>query len=183
MGLVTVSQDDALSHKEGVMPANEFDFSRQLSDLRAVASRLNEESDSINTIIEQLQESLKTLNLGVEAWVQVQSEEATITMLPRSQPSVPAIVETSVGYARGQDGWALWVKRVAYRANTMPNPLVGIPIAMREPVKVHPWLKLVEAARPVRIAALDAVPRLLDALKAAADSAVQSIQSAKKLLQ
>lgn len=182
MGLVTVAQDDALSHKEGVMPADEFDFSRQLSDLSAVASQLNEESDSINTIIEQLQESLKRLNLGLEAWVQVQSEESMITM-PRPQPSVPAIVETSVGYARGQDGWALWVKRVAYRANTMPNPLVGIPLAMREPVKVHPWLKLVEAARPVRIAALDAVPRLLDALKAAADSAVQSIQSAKKLLQ
>ncbi len=174
------------------MPADEFDFSRQLSDLRAAASRLNDESDSINSIIEQLQESLKTLNLGLEAWVQVQSEESTITM-PRPQPSVPAIVEISVGYARGHDGWALWVKRVAYRANTMPNPVgiplaitvplaIGIPLAKREPVKVHPWLKLVEAARPVRIAALDAVPRLLDALKVAADSAVQSIQSAKKLL-
>lgn len=163
------------------MPANEFDFSRQLSDLRAAASRLNDESDSINSIIEQLQESLKTLNLGLEAWVQVQSEESTITM-PRPQPSVPAIVETSVGYARGQDGWALWVKRVAYRPNTMPSPL-GVALAMREPVKVHSWIKLVEAARPVRIAALDAVPRLLDALKVAADSAVQSIQSAKKLLQ
>lgn len=159
---------------------SESDLSRQFSDLREVAARLNEQSDSITKTIEQFQDTLQQLNLGLEVWIRLQSEESVYTPPIGVKIPIPVSTETSVGYARGEDGWALYVKRISYRANTFDNPL----IASRrvEAVKVNKWMKLVDASRSVRIAALDAFPKLLDALKTSAESAVQAIENAKKFL-
>jgi len=159
---------------------NERDFSHQLSDLREVAVKLNEESDSLIKLIEQFQETLRPLNLGLEVWIPLQSEESTFTPTVGSKIPVPVRIETSLGYARGDDGWALYLKRVAYRSKAATT-LLGV-TELREAVKVNKWIKLVDASRAVRLAALDAFPKLLDALKASAESAVRAIQNAKTFL-
>ena len=159
---------------------SESDLSRQFSDLREVAAKLNEQSDSIAKIIEQFQETLRQLNLGVEVWIPLQSEESVFTPTFGVKIPVPVTIETSLGYARGDDGWGLFIKRIAFRATTAPVPLG--PVQRGEAVKVNKWVKLLEASRSVRIAALDAFPKLLEALKASAESAVQTIQNAKKFL-
>ena len=87
-------------------------------------------------------------------------------------------VETSVGYARGADGWGLFVKRIAYRA----KPSSPLNAEDPEPVNVNKWLPLSEASRATRIDALRAFPKLLERLKAAAESAVEAIEQAKKFV-
>ncbi len=158
---------------------SESDLSRQFSDLREVAARLNEQSDSITKTIEQFQETLRQLNLGLEVWIRLQSEESVYTPPIGVKIPIPVFTETSVGHARGEDGWALYVKRITYRSKTFDNPLISPRV---EAVKVNKWIKLVDASRSVRIAALDAFPKLLDALKTSAESAVQAIENAKKFL-
>jgi len=159
---------------------NEQDFSRQLSDLREVAARLSEQSDSLTKLIEQFQDVLRQLNLGLEVWIPLQSEESTFTPTFGSKIPVPVRIETSLGYARGDDGWALYLKRVAYRSKAAAAP--PDVAERREAVKVNKWIKLVDGSRGVRLAALDAFPKLLEALKASAESAVRAIQNAKTFL-
>ena len=165
---------------------SEFDFSSQFASLSNTAARLNAESDSINLLIAQLQEKLRALNLGLEAWVLLQAEPGSLPapvprgvgLAARSAPPTTVKVETSVGYARGADGWGLFVKRIAYRAKPS-NPLIG---EEPEPVNVNKWLPLSEASRATRIDALRAFPKLLERLKAAAESAVEAIEQAKKFV-
>ena len=159
---------------------NESDLSHRFSDLRDVAKRLNEQSDSISTLIDQFQDTLRQLNLGLEAWIPLQSEESAFTPPSGSKQPIPVTIETSLGYSRGDDGWGLYVKRTAYRSIAAPSLLV---LASRgEAVKVNKWIKLPDCSRSIRIAALDAFPKLLEALKTSAESAVQAIENAKKFL-
>ena len=161
---------------------SEFDFTNQFASLSDAAARLNAESDGINLLIEQLQEKLRTLNIGLEAWVLLHTEPGAATAPPpRIGPLAPPTtvrVETSLGYARGADGWALYVKRIAYRAKSSSPFLPEEP----EPVTVNKWLKLPDASRAVRIQALRAFPKLLEQLKATAESAVDAIEQAKKFV-
>jgi hypothetical protein len=159
----------------------EFDFPSQFAALSNAASRLNAESDAINQLIEQLQEKLRALSIGLEAWILLQTEPGSIAPGPRAGvPSPPATVrvETSLGYARSTDGWGLYVKRIAYRAKPASPFLAEEP----EPVTVNKWLKLSDASRTIRIDALRAFPKLLEKLKAAAESAVDAIEQAKKFV-
>lgn len=159
---------------------NDSELSRQLSDLREVAKHLNEKSDEITALIAQFQAALRELNLGLEVWTPLQSEESSFVPPFGSKKAIPVTIETVLGYARGEDGWALYVKRTIYRSTTAVGPL-GL-AQKGEVVKANTWLKLLDASRSVRIAALDAFPKLLEALKTSAESAVQSINNAKKFL-
>jgi len=159
---------------------SEFDLPSQFADLREVATKLNEQSDSITKIIEQFQETLRQLNLGLEVWIPLHSEESVFTPAFGPKQPVSVTIETSLGYARGDDGWALYVKRIAYRSIAAGAPFGGT--QRGEAVKINQWIKLLKTSRSVRIAALDAFPKLLEALKASAESAVQAIQNAKRFL-
>ncbi len=160
----------------------EFDFTSQFAALSDTAARLNAESDAINHLIEQLQEKLRALNIGLEAWVLLLSEPGPAiarNSLGGILPSpAPVKVETSVGYARSANGWGLYVKRISYRAQP-DYPFLPV---KPEPVAVNKWLKLSDASRAIRINALQAFPTLLEKLKAAADSAVDAIEQAKKFV-
>ena len=164
----------------------EFDFTSHFASLSDAAARLNAESDSINLLIEQLQEKLRALNLGLETWVLLQTEPGSLPVpVPRGlglsarpAPPITVRVETSVGYARGVDGWGLFVKRIAYRAKPS-NPLHS---EEPEPVNVNKWLRLSDASRAIRIDAFRAFPKLLEQLKVSAESAVEAIEQAKKFV-
>lgn len=166
---------------------SDIDFASQFAALSQAAARLNAESDSINQLTEQFQDKLRALNVGLEAWVVLQAEPGSVivpVIVPgprlsaRAAPPTTARVETSLGYARGEDGWGLYIKRIAYKPST-PNPL--LPVA-DEPITVYTWTKLVDASRTIRVEALGAFPKLLEALKTAAESAVQAIENAKKFV-
>jgi hypothetical protein len=161
----------------------EFDFTAQFADLSDVAARLNAESDTINQLIDQLQEKLRALNIGLDAWILLRSEPGSALasgapMLGKLRIQTTVRVETSLGYARGVDGWGLYIKRISYRAKPSSPFIPEEP----DPVTVNKWLKLSEASRAVRIDALRAFPKLLEKLKAAAAAAVDAIEQAKKFV-
>jgi len=162
---------------------SDFDFASQFAALSDVAARLNAQSDTVNQLIEQFQDKLRALNVGLEAWVLLETEPgSTIVPAPRSpgRPALPTTVtiQISLGYARGDDGWGLYVKRIAYK----PQTLNLLSLAAAEVVTVYKWIKLVDASRSIRVEALGAFPKLLEALKTAAESAVQTIENAKKFV-
>ncbi len=162
---------------------SDSDLSSQFAALSDVAARLNAESDTVNQLIEQFQDKLRALNVGLDAWVLLDTEPgSTVVPSPRvtSRPAAPTTVtiQISVGYARGDDGWGLYAKRIAYKPQT-PSLVSLVPA---EVVTVYKWIKLVDASRAIRVEALGAFPKLLEALKTAAESAVQTIENAKKFV-
>jgi len=164
---------------------SDFDFTSQFAALSDVAARLNAQSDTVNQLIELFQDKLRALNVGLEAWVLLKSEPGSVVVPvpgPRlttrqPAPATPVTMEVSVGHARGDEGWGLFVRRIAYK----PQPSV-FPPATGEVVSVAKWIKLVDASRAIRVEALGTFPKLLEALKIAAESAVQTIENAQKFV-
>src|SRR5229473_3189687 len=95
----------------GRTPMSDLDFASQFGALSDVAARVNAESDTVNQLIEQFQDKLRALNVGLEAWVLLGTEPGS-TIVPgsistTSKPAPPTtvMIHVSVGYARGDDGW------------------------------------------------------------------------------
>ena len=166
---------------------SDSDLTSQFAALSDVAARLNAQSDTITQLIEQFQDKLRALNVGLEAWVLLKSEPGSVVVpAPRPRLTTPrqraqatsVTMEVSVGHARGDEGWGLFVRRIAYR----PRPSGVFPPANAEIASVSKWIKLVDASRAIRVEALGAFPKLLEALKTAAESAVQTIENAQKFI-
>jgi hypothetical protein len=166
---------------------SESDLASEFAALSDVAARLNAKSDTVTQLIEQFQDKLRALNVGLEAWVLLKSEPGSVVVPllgPRltasRQPAqvTPVTMKVSVGHARGDEGWGLFVRRIAYK----PRPSGVFPPAKAEVVSVAKWIKLVDASRAIRVEALGAFPKLLEALKIAAESAVQTIENAQKFV-
>ena len=163
------------------------DLPSEFAALSDVAKRLNATSDTVNQLIEQYENKLRGLNVGLEAWVLLKSEPGSVVVpAPRPRLTTPrpraqatsVTMEVSVGHARGDEGWGLFVRRIAYK----PRPSGVFPSANAEVVSVAKWIKLVDASRAIRVEALGAFPKLLEALKTAAESAVQTIENAQKFI-
>jgi hypothetical protein len=166
---------------------SESDLASEFAALSDVAARLNAKSDTVTQLIEQFQDKLRALNVGLEAWVLLKSEPGSVVVpvpgprltTPRQPaPATPVTMEVSVGHARGDEGWGLFVRRIAYK----PQPAGVFSSANTEVVSVAKWIKLVDASRAIRVEALGAFPKLLEALKIAAESAVQTIENAQKFV-
>jgi len=166
---------------------SDSDLTSQFAALSDVAARLNAQSDTITQLIEQFQDKLRALNVGLEAWVLLKSEPGSVVVpAPRPRLTTPrqraqatsVTMEVSVGHARGDEGWGLFVRRIAYE----PRPSGVFPSANAEVVSVAKWIKLVDASRAIRVEALGAFPKLLGELKIAAESAVQTIANAQKFI-
>ena len=164
---------------------SDSDLSSQFAALSDVAKRLNAKSDSVNQLIEQYENELRGLNVGLEAWVLLRTEPGSEDV-PAPSPrgtrqqarATTVTIEISLGHARGDDGWGLYVKRIAYKPQ---NPIL-FPPASGEVVSVSKLIRLADASRATRVEAIAAFPKLLEALKTAAESAVQTIENAKKFV-
>ena len=51
----------------------QVEFSRLLSELTETAKSLNAASDSINTLIKRFEDTLRSINLGLEVWLTSES--------------------------------------------------------------------------------------------------------------
>ncbi len=53
---------------------SDSDLSSQFAALSDVAARLNAQSDTVNQLIEQFQDKVRVLNVGLPAWVRLETE-------------------------------------------------------------------------------------------------------------
>src|SRR5712691_1916892 len=94
----------------------EVEVSRLLSKLEKSADRLNAASDSINTILENVEERLADLKVGLEAWL---DDHPITTGAEEVRDAGRQWVERRLGYAKvdgagpaGRAEWKLAVKKV-----------------------------------------------------------------------
>ena len=148
----------------------EFELTHQLSELSKSALVLNQETDSINELIERFEDTLRGMNLGVQVWV-----------------STPFHCEAAGDYEwRTYLGWLKrWAKSTRQRKYDWRVVVQtrGFSKDSNKETQPDSPKALVEASLNIRIAALTALPELVAALKSAADGRTREIQEAKGLVE
>lgn len=144
-----------------------------ISQLSDTASRLNRESDSINSTIQDIQDRINELNLGLEVWL-----EDSPLILEDGPPALGRTFRNGLwlGYTKIGDKWALAVRwvRIEDKVNEIGEEYSKV-TNRNEPI---PLLKF---SREVRIEALSHIEQLVIALKERADRALNAISEAKKI--
>ena len=111
--------------------------------LATSADELNAVSDELAEPIRAIEHTLKTLNLGVQAWV---------TFAGSENPETGDYSHSSVGYARFHNTWGLAISTMTGNLHTPP-----------EHSDVETW-RFNDAPRSLRMEALSVFPDLLDEL-------------------
>lgn len=145
-----------------------------LSELAAISKTLNDESNRVNTLLNELERKLRALNLGVEAWAY--QEPLSVS------PSTFFDPDTEKGYEESRElvlGWTsvgekggLAVRTVSYIREE------GEWIRKDE----GPLTPLLQASRSTRIAALEKTDVLIEALTLRARQVVASIEKAAQAI-
>jgi hypothetical protein len=152
-----------------------------LKDLEPLAKRLNAATDSLNEILQTIQDRLNTLAIGVEVWLGKALEESDWRdIVDRDQEPIPGCREYTaeeLGYGRIGDGWALLVRTRRYVQDPDDHS-----VAAREVFDDGYGEKpLLHASRKLRLAAVPLIPRLIDEIKAEAERSIAAVEQAKKI--
>lgn len=147
-----------------------------LDRLAGLASRLNQETDTLNWAIEAVENRLESMNLGVTWWDQAlldaQDEPSDSTMTRFAQGWV-------LGHTKIADRWRLAVKRVrtedGYFESDLNCPYHNI-YDLSEPKP------LIRASRLVRVQAVARLGHLVDTLAEQVTRYVEDIGQAKGLV-
>ncbi len=152
----------------------EVEFSRLVSELTQSAKTLNQESDSINTLISKFEETLVAINLGLEVWL-LSPELRSRRWTEENDEGVTMEEGThdeELGFAKIDDHWRLAVRTAMYRHE-------GREVALLSTGRPRP---LLDSSREIRIEALRHFPALAGRMKDEADAAVKAITDAKKFV-
>lgn len=154
-----------------------------LKDLEPLSKRLNAATDQLNQSLQIIQDKLNALGVGVEVWLEGDSlaeSEWRDILGDFEEPSGRREFDADeLGYARLGDQWALVVRRRRYVEGN-PQGLVGA-LDAYEDAPMTDRKPLLRAARHLRIAAVDLIPKLIDAIKDQAQNALDRIEQAKKI--
>lgn len=143
-----------------------------LSELSKLSEQLNKESEHVNTIITRVNQSLASMNLGVECWLPRPLSIGEhffsfgATMVGRIEDRA-----IQFGYARAENVFQLAIRNVMVQESTTPDGSPETRIA--NPGDPHPLLK---ANRNLRIDALELLGELTQAMKSRVASMIASIQ-------
>jgi hypothetical protein len=136
-------------------------FAKSLDELAAILKRLNEESDKLSARISQFEATLLALNPGVSASV--------------GKPFRLNEVDgagAQLAFLKWEEKWGLWVVRAKYQK-------VGDGWRL-SPGGGQSVIRLVDATREDRAAAVEQFPHLVEVLKAAATKRLALIEAANK---
>ena len=142
----------AVKAKEGDDPMTEAEFSRQLSELSDVASRLNAESDSINDLLTQAEAQIRALNVGIDV------EE------------------------RVNGGHLCWTSSYVYEDKQQKRVWRLERRTKDDDTGEYLFRHILECTRDERIEALSTLPAIVQALTSAAKSRLKTIEEARKLV-
>ncbi len=147
-----------------------------LSELSGLSSKLNTQSEKLNSIISSVNQRLKALNLGVEVWLKDEPiEKSGMKHRPDSQDCAVMYQEQKVfGYCRIDGEWELAVK--TFWSDAVEEGDECEPTEM-----LDSEISLLKTSRANRIKALELLPDLLDEIKAGAQKMLDAISSAEEI--
>ena len=146
---------------------------KKLDELAKVASRLNEETDNLNQIIQSLEDRLSKMNLGVAVWLdsRLLSAEGPFDYRNDDNEVVFQYMEGYyIGYAKGFEGWRICCQGVQWKLDEDGEHVCDKSSGSYEP--------LVNASRAVRAEAAAYLDDLLDQLTERAGEYLENIQKA-----
>ena len=158
----------------------EVEMTLLLQELSQTAKTLNRDSDSVNELIAQLEDTLSAFNIGLEVWYMQESVESRSRWIEGDFGSQfkNGTIEVELGYAkeRATDEWHLMLREAAYekdKDDEFENTVL---------YDVSNTQRLLDAPRKHRIRALALMPGLLGTIKREAEEAIKTIEAAKKIL-
>jgi hypothetical protein len=148
-----------------------------LKDLEPLSKRLNAASDELQQALDQIQDRLNRIGIGIEVWVEapaLTTSESREILDRDSEPTGSTEYDVEeLGYGRLGDSWALLVRSRRIFSSTDGTV---------ETFEDDPQPKsLLRASRALRVAAVTAIPRLIDQLEQAAEATISRVEQAKKI--
>jgi hypothetical protein len=137
-----------------------------LSKVEALASRLNEKTDSLNQTIETIEQRLDAANVGVEVWSKY---------FDQKQYEDGSFRAWELGYGKGPKGWGIVVKRI--RGSEGIDHFGNPDIDWRDEDD-RPPTALLDAPREVRMNAAGLLEDLLDEIAKQIKSYTEDIEKA-----
>lgn|SRR5262245_1061994 len=145
-----------------------------LGSFEAAASRLNEESNSVNTLLAKIEGQLVSANAGIETWLTGQPLSSSDAS--GSTEGETAWTEQCLGFAKLNGKWCLAVKSIRVVSGFFEGD-TNCPYTNKY-VNNSP-VPLAQAPRALRIAALELLPELIKQLTEETESATAQIRDSK----
>lgn len=147
-----------------------------LDRLAVVAGRLNQETDTLNWVIEAVESRIQSMNLGVTAW-----DERLLNA--ESEPNDSGAVDRTrgwvVGHVKIKDAWRLAAKQVCVEHGFFEG---DTSCPYRNEYDMAEPIPLLRASRVVRVEAVSRLEALLERLMKIAHSYVEHIDRVKSLV-
>jgi hypothetical protein len=145
-----------------------------LNALFETVETLNTSSNSINTILQAVEQQLIKANIGLEVWLESSAQHLSSSTSARDRDDCTRLTYTELGFTRLRDGWHIAARDFEVETDSHGNE--GEHVLTREPYPIA------QASRKERIEALQLLPDLIQALHAEATKAINTIEEAKKLI-
>lgn len=145
-----------------------------IEKLESLAITLNNESNTINPIIQEIQEKLNKLNLGIPVWL----NNALLEESKAGNAMSSTTFQYLLGYAKTKEGWGLAIKAVRVQRGFYEGEL-DCPWA--EVFDVGQPVPLLKSSRQLRLAALRQLQDLVETIQHKAQEVIIDIEKAKKM--
>jgi hypothetical protein len=150
------------------MSASSDHFGRALSGLRASADRLNSATDNINKFLATAQAQIIGSNIGIEAWLDSHPLAEDEWRGGSGRWATSHGTRTLLGFCKIDGRWALSIREQKFERGNFEG---DEECPYFEPAYASEAEPLLKASRPLRLAALAALPQLVELLSTTADQA------------
>ena len=147
----------------------------EMERLRQAAEALNAATDGLNEVIEQLEDELAKIGVGLTYWLD--EYQAQPAIFDHQEQNDRRAKGWTLGYTKIGDRWRLAVREVT----------VEVPSEEDDPISRTPWsflrrgtaVPLLTAPRIVRAEAAPELERLVSGLRARADHLTEGVDKAR----
>ena len=148
-----------------------------LSDLTKLSKQLNEESNQVNQVLQNFEQKLNDMNLGVEAWLNPGAHNLPALRSRPYEDNGQFLEEIEVlGFGRFGQRYALLFKTQCWkRRGDGQDPEWDL-------VSEGPARPLLQASRELRIRALDQLETLLGEIKIQGEKILEQIDKGRKIV-